>query len=232
MEVDERASQPHRIDHVEGRPGSDVADDCRRLDGARSGAKHPALRRAALERGRTGPAVAPTARRPDVDPRRPAWIEEHEIDVDHHLRSAAVASPGSIRQVLDLVALFEVMPFDHEHPPWDMTCIEGLDGGRAAVYFRAHTSSPTGSAGSGSSARCSTRWGGPGTCRRSGRRSARSLRRPRATIVDGGTITIDLNKATGRIQEKVNAARRSRRSEASCTGSRSRWTSRTRCLVR
>src|SRR6478609_3487885 len=49
---------------------------------------------------------------------RPAWIEDDDLDVDHHLRSAAIASPGSMRQVLDLVALFEVMPFDHDYPPW------------------------------------------------------------------------------------------------------------------
>ena len=43
-----------------------------------------------------------------------------------------------MRQVLDLVALFEVIPFDHDFPPWDVTLIEGLEGGRAALYFRAH----------------------------------------------------------------------------------------------
>jgi diacylglycerol O-acyltransferase / wax synthase len=68
---------------------------------------------------------------------RPAWIAEKKLDV-HHLRSAAVAAPGSLRQLLDLVALFEAMPFDPERPPWDVTLIEGVEGGRAALYFRAH----------------------------------------------------------------------------------------------
>src|ERR1700704_5765030 len=69
---------------------------------------------------------------------RPAWIEGDELDVDHHVRSAAIAPPGSMQQVLDLVALFEAIPFDHEYPPWDVTLVEGLEGGRAALYFRAH----------------------------------------------------------------------------------------------
>ncbi len=69
---------------------------------------------------------------------RPAWIDDADLDVEHHVRSVAVAAPGSVRQVLDLVGLLEVIPFDHEHPPWDVTLIEGLEDGRAALYFHAH----------------------------------------------------------------------------------------------
>ena len=43
-----------------------------------------------------------------------------------------------MRQVLDLVALLEPVPFDTSYPPWDFTLIEGLEDGRAALYFRAH----------------------------------------------------------------------------------------------
>src|SRR6185312_11298600 len=32
----------------------------------------------------------------------------------------------------------EAVPFDPEHSPWDLTVIEGVDGGRAALYLRAH----------------------------------------------------------------------------------------------
>ena len=52
----------------------------------------------------------------------------------------AVASPGDRRQVLDLVALLEPAPFDSNMSPWDLTVIEGLAGGRAALYLRAHHS--------------------------------------------------------------------------------------------
>ena len=80
-------------------------------------------------------------RRPD-DPTftrmRPAWIDEREVDVEYHARSVAIASPGALRQVLDLVALLEPVPFDATRPPWDCTLIEGLDDGRAALYVRAH----------------------------------------------------------------------------------------------
>jgi WS/DGAT/MGAT family acyltransferase len=69
---------------------------------------------------------------------RPGWADDPDPDVGYHLRSAGVASPGSLRQVLDTVALLESIPFDPERPPWDLTLIEGLEGGRAALYLRAH----------------------------------------------------------------------------------------------
>jgi WS/DGAT/MGAT family acyltransferase len=45
---------------------------------------------------------------------------------------------GGRRQVLDIVALVESVPFDPDRPPWDVTLIDGLEGGRGALYFRAH----------------------------------------------------------------------------------------------
>ena len=46
-------------------------------------------------------------------------------------------------------ALLEPRPFDPERPPWDATLIEGLEGGKAALYLRAHhalTDGPGGTA--------------------------------------------------------------------------------------
>jgi len=88
--------------------------------------------------------VAAAARTPRLRQRpddllraRPWWIEDDDFDVGHHLRSVGVAS-GSTRAILDLVAMLDAMPFDPDHPPWDVTLIEGLDGGHAALHFRAH----------------------------------------------------------------------------------------------
>jgi WS/DGAT/MGAT family acyltransferase len=68
----------------------------------------------------------------------PAWVEDNVLDAQHHLRTAAVSRPGSLRQLLDLVGLLEPVPFDAGRAPWDATLIEGLEGGRAALYLRAH----------------------------------------------------------------------------------------------
>lgn len=78
---------------------------------------------------------------------RPAWVEDEAFDPADHVRSVAVAAPGSRRQLLDLVALLEPSPFDPGMSPWDVTVIEGLEGGRAALYLRAHHSLMDGSHG-------------------------------------------------------------------------------------
>jgi diacylglycerol O-acyltransferase len=79
--------------------------------------------------------------------RTPAWIDDELFDPDNHIRGAAVASPGDQRQVLDLIALLEPTPFDPSMSPWDITLIEGLADGRAALYLRAHHSLMDGSHG-------------------------------------------------------------------------------------
>jgi WS/DGAT/MGAT family acyltransferase len=78
---------------------------------------------------------------------RPAWVDEDDPVAEAHLRSLAIAAPGSSRQLLDLVGLLEVIPFDPLLSPWDVTLIEGLEGGRAAVYVRAHHALTDGMAG-------------------------------------------------------------------------------------
>ncbi len=69
---------------------------------------------------------------------RPGWVPNAEFNAAHHLRTMAVAAPGNRRQLLDLVGLLEPAPFDADRAPWDVTLIEGLEGGRAAIYLRAH----------------------------------------------------------------------------------------------
>jgi WS/DGAT/MGAT family acyltransferase len=69
---------------------------------------------------------------------RPAWVDDEDPEPHHHLRSLSVAEPGTMRQVLDLVGLLESIPFDPAWSPWDVTLIDGLEGGRAALYLRAH----------------------------------------------------------------------------------------------
>jgi WS/DGAT/MGAT family acyltransferase len=69
---------------------------------------------------------------------RPGWVEDEAPDPEHHVRTAEVAAPGSLRQVLDLLSLLEAVPFDLDRSPWDVTLIHGLEEGGAALYLRAH----------------------------------------------------------------------------------------------
>jgi WS/DGAT/MGAT family acyltransferase len=98
----------------------------------------PALR----ERMAKAMAFAPRLRRrPEPQPGargRPVWVEDRDESPASHLRSLSMSGVASRGQLLELVALLEALPFDPERSPWDLTLVEGIEGGRAALYARAH----------------------------------------------------------------------------------------------
>jgi WS/DGAT/MGAT family acyltransferase len=69
---------------------------------------------------------------------RPWWTEAEQFNAGDHVRALSIAHPGDRRQLLDMVAMLELRPFDPGRPPWDVTLIDGVDGDRAALYLRAH----------------------------------------------------------------------------------------------
>ena len=126
----------------------------------------------------------------------PLWIEDNALDVEHHLRTAAVSRPGTLRQLLDLVGLFESVPFDLDRPPWDGTLIEGLEGDRAALYLRAHHIVADGLAG----LRLAGRFLDSREIDLRDEKDPAGGRRP-------GIAAIDLTRALRPLQAMVNAAR-------------------------
>ncbi len=75
------------------------------------------------------PRLAAHPERTGPGPARTVWVDDDDSSVDDHLRAMALAEPGSTRQLLDLIALLESVPFDPERSPWDVTLIEGLERG-------------------------------------------------------------------------------------------------------
>jgi WS/DGAT/MGAT family acyltransferase len=69
---------------------------------------------------------------------RLVWAPELDFDPANHVRQTSIAQPGDERQLLDLLAILEIAPFDPHRSPWDVTLISGLEGGRAAMYLRCH----------------------------------------------------------------------------------------------
>jgi len=126
----------------------------------------------------------------------PLWVEENDLNVEHHLRTAAVSRPGSLRQLLDLVGLLESVPFDPDRAPWDGTLIEGLEGDRSALYMRAHHVVSDGLAG----LRLAGRFLDGGELDLHDEKAPASGRRP-------GIATLDLTKALRPLQVAVNTAR-------------------------
>ncbi|MBS9534850.1 wax ester/triacylglycerol synthase family O-acyltransferase [Mycobacterium sp. M1] len=69
---------------------------------------------------------------------RPVWVDDHDFDVTYHVRHLAVPSPGSDRQLHELIAQLGQQPFDRHRPLWEMYLIEGLADHRVALYIKSH----------------------------------------------------------------------------------------------
>jgi len=70
----------------------------------------------------------------------PEWVEVSHVDHDYHLRHLSLPGDGTLRELLDVVATALATPFDPERPLWEAHWIDGLEGGRAAYFFKMHHS--------------------------------------------------------------------------------------------
>jgi diacylglycerol O-acyltransferase / wax synthase len=69
-----------------------------------------------------------------------AWVEDDNIDLEYHVRHAALPWPGGERELGELVGLLQSTPIDLSRPPWECTIIEGLAGHRFAIFIKIHHS--------------------------------------------------------------------------------------------
>lgn len=67
----------------------------------------------------------------------PAW-EDTTVEMDYHLRHSALPYPGGERELGQLVARLHSHPLDLSRPLWECHLIEGLEGRRFVLYFKAH----------------------------------------------------------------------------------------------
>lgn len=99
----------------------------------------PARLRAGVERAVVAyPPLRQRVVRPPLGLAPPQWADDPDFDVEYHLRRVAVLPPGGHRQLLDLAAALAAAPIDRARPLWELTVVEGLEGGRAAVLQRVH----------------------------------------------------------------------------------------------
>lgn len=70
----------------------------------------------------------------------PVWATDREFDLAYHVRHLALPQPGSMRQLLDLVTRLHEEPYDRTRPLWMFYVIEGLEGGRGALFAKQHHS--------------------------------------------------------------------------------------------
>jgi diacylglycerol O-acyltransferase / wax synthase len=68
----------------------------------------------------------------------PYWIDDDDFDLSYHVRESAVPSPGSDKQLAELVSRLHSRALDRAHPLWEMYVISGLAHGLVAVYTKIH----------------------------------------------------------------------------------------------
>ncbi len=83
-------------------------------------------------------AVAPFNLRPVLRMGLWYWEKDTEFELDYHLRHLALPQPGRIRELLALVSRLHGNLLDRNRPLWEIYVIEGLPGGRFAVYAKIH----------------------------------------------------------------------------------------------
>jgi len=66
------------------------------------------------------------------------WVEDTDVDLEYHVRRSALPSPGDERELGILVSRLHGHPIDFHRPPWELHLIEGLEGGRFAMYVKMH----------------------------------------------------------------------------------------------
>jgi diacylglycerol O-acyltransferase / wax synthase len=84
--------------------------------------------------------------------KRPAWVvgglanvawaydDADDVDIDYHLRRSALASPGRVRELLELTSRLHSSLLDRHRPLWETYFVEGLNDGRFALYSKFHHS--------------------------------------------------------------------------------------------
>jgi WS/DGAT/MGAT family acyltransferase len=66
------------------------------------------------------------------------WVDDQNVDLEHHVRHSALPPPGRVRELLALVSRLHGTLLDRHRPLWEAHLIEGLADGRFAVYTKLH----------------------------------------------------------------------------------------------
>lgn len=69
---------------------------------------------------------------------KPEWEVADSVDLEYHLRHEALPWPGGERELGLAISRLHSEPLERSRPLWECTLIEGLHGGRFALYMKIH----------------------------------------------------------------------------------------------
>jgi diacylglycerol O-acyltransferase len=68
----------------------------------------------------------------------PMWLENCDVDLDHHLQTVRVPAPGGRRELDQVVGDIASTPLDRRRPLWQFYFAEGMAGQRYALICKIH----------------------------------------------------------------------------------------------
>ena len=103
---------------------------------------------ARLERGtRLIPRLRQRVVEPPLRVGPPAWSADPDFDLAYHARRVRAPKPKSFDAVLEVAATAAMGDFDRARPLWELTLVEGLPDGQAALVLKVHHSMSDGVGG-------------------------------------------------------------------------------------
>jgi diacylglycerol O-acyltransferase / wax synthase len=75
---------------------------------------------------------------PPVPVTAPVWITDPHFDISYHVRRVGLPAPATEAELIGLTESLALAPFDTGRPLWEVTLVEGLEGGRGAVILKIH----------------------------------------------------------------------------------------------
>ena len=75
-----------------------------------------------------------------LPPAPPRWVQDPDFDMDYHLRRVIAPHPGTFDTVLEMARRAEMAEFDRARPLWEVTLVDELADGGAALVCKLHHS--------------------------------------------------------------------------------------------
>lgn len=70
---------------------------------------------------------------------RPYWVDDPHFDLEYHVREIGLPGAGGEHRLAELVAGIHSRPLDQARPLWEVYLVQGIGGGRVAVYTKVHS---------------------------------------------------------------------------------------------